>query len=103
MSVLTITQDNFDEEVLNSSKPVLLDFWAEWCGPCRMLSPIVDQVAEELTDIKVGKVNVDQEPKLASRFQVMSIPTLVLMKAGKEVERSLGAIPKNKIIELCNK
>ncbi|MCI7595082.1 MAG: thioredoxin [Lachnospiraceae bacterium] len=103
MSVLTITQDNFDEEVLNSSKPVLLDFWAEWCGPCRMLSPIVDQVAEELTDIKVGKINVDQEPKLASRFQVMSIPTLVLMKAGKEVERSLGAIPKNKIIELCNK
>ena len=103
MSVLTITQDNFDEEVLNSSKPVLLDFWAEWCGPCRMLSPIVDQVAEELTDIKVGKVNVDQEPKLASRFQVMSIPTLVLMKAVKEVERSLGAIPKNKIIELCNK
>ena len=103
MSVLTITQDNFDEEVLNSSKPVLLDFWAEWCGPCRMLSPIVDQVAEELTDIKVGEVNVDQEPKLASRFQVMSIPTLVLMKAGKEVERSLGAIPKNKIIELCNK
>ena len=103
MSVLTITQDNFDEEVLNSSKPVLLDFWAEWCGPCRMLSPIVYQVAEELTDIKVGKVNVDQEPKLASRFQVMSIPTLVLMKAGKEVERSLGAIPKNKIIELCNK
>ncbi len=103
MSVLTITQDNFDEEVLNSSKPVLLDFWAEWCGPCRMLSPIVDQVAEELADIKVGKVNVDQEPKLASRFQVMSIPTLVLIKAGKEVERSLGAIPKNKIIELCNK
>lgn len=101
MSVLTITQSNFEEEVVNSTKPVLLDFWAQWCGPCRMLSPIVDQVAEELTDIKVGKINVDQEPELAARFQVMSIPTLVVMKEGKEVNRSLGAISKAAILELC--
>ncbi|MGN0306178.1 MAG: thioredoxin [Lachnospiraceae bacterium] len=101
MSVLTITNNNFDEEVINSDKPVLLDFWADWCGPCRMLSPIVDQVAEELKDVKVGKINVDQEPELASRFQVMSIPTLVVIREGKEVNRSLGAIPKNAVIELC--
>ncbi|MGN0308648.1 MAG: thioredoxin [Lachnospiraceae bacterium] len=101
MSVLTITKNNFDEEVINSSKPVLLDFWADWCGPCRMLSPIVDQVAEELTEVKVGKINVDQEPELAARFQVMSIPTLVVMKEGKETNRSLGAIPKNAVLDLC--
>ncbi|MBQ9989449.1 MAG: thioredoxin [Lachnospiraceae bacterium] len=101
MAVLTITQNNFEEEVVKSDKPVLLDFWAEWCGPCRMLSPIVDQVAEELAEVKVGKINVDQEPELASRFQVMSIPTLVVMKEGKEVNRSLGAIPKAAVMELC--
>ncbi len=101
MSVLTITKSNFDAEVVNSDKPVLLDFWAEWCGPCRMLSPIVDEVAEELADVKVGKINVDQEPDLAAKFQVMSIPTLVLMKEGKEANRSLGAIPKKAVIDFC--
>ena len=101
MSVLHITKETFENEVLKSDKPVLLDFWAEWCGPCRMLSPIVDQVAEELAEVKVGKINVDQEPELASRFQVMSIPTLVVMKEGKEVNRSLGAIPKAAVMELC--
>ena len=101
MSVLTITKNNFDEEVINSSKPVLLDFWADWCGPCRMLSPTIDQVAEELTEVKVGKINVDQEPELAARFQVMSIPTLVVMKEGKEGNRSLGAIPKKAVLDLC--
>ena len=83
MAVLTITKDNFEQEVLKSEKTVLLDFWAAWCGPCRMLSPVVDAIAEERPDIKVGKVNVDEQQELASEFQVMSIPTLVVVKDGK--------------------
>ena len=78
MRVVNITETNFQQEVLNSPKPVLVDFWAAWCGPCRMLSPVVDQIAEERTDIKVAKINVDEQPGLASRFQIMSIPTLLL-------------------------
>ena len=77
MAVVTITKENFEQEVLQSAKPVLLDFWASWCGPCRMLSPVVDEVAEERTDVKVGKVNVDEQPELAGQFGVMSIPTLL--------------------------
>ena len=80
MSVLQITKNNFDTEVMNSEKPVLIDFWASWCGPCKMLSPVVDEIAEETTDVKVGKVNVDEQPELARQFGVMSIPTLVLIK-----------------------
>lgn len=101
MSVLTINKNNFKEEVMESDKPVLLDFWASWCGPCRMLSPMIDEVAEELTgSIKVGKVNVDDESDLASQYQIMSIPTLVVIKDGKEVKRSVGVISKQEIKDL---
>lgn len=99
MSVLALNKSNFDE-TLNTEKTVLVDFWAPWCGPCRMLSPIVDQVAEENPDLVVGKVNVDEEPELAQRFGVMSIPTLVVLKNGEEVSRSLGAKPKAQVLEL---
>ena len=93
MAVITITKENFAQEVLQSEKPVLLDFWASWCGPCRMLSPVVDEVAEERTDVKVGKVNVDEEPDLARRFGVMSIPTVVFLKNGQEFDRKVGVMP----------
>ena len=98
MSVLTITKDNFKEEVLESDKPVLIDFWAPWCGPCRMVSPVVDEIAEETTDAKVGKVNVDDEPELAGAFNVMSIPTLVVVKGGKVVNSAVGVRPKSAIL-----
>lgn len=94
MSVMTITKDNFETEVLKSEKPVLVDFWASWCGPCKMLSPIVDQLAEENPQIKVCKINVDEEQELAMQFQVMSIPTLYLFKDGKVVSSSVGVKPK---------
>lgn len=101
MSVLKITKDNFNQEVVESDKPVLLDFWASWCGPCKMVGPIVDQVAEETIDtVKVGKVNVDEEPELAQQFRVMSIPTLVVMKDGKVVETSVGVKPKQAILSM---
>ena len=100
MSALSVTKDNFQEEVLNSSKPVLLDFWASWCGPCRMVGPIVDEIAGERTDVKVCKVNVEEQRELAAAFRVMSIPTLVVMKEGKIVNRALGARPKDQILAL---
>ena len=100
MAVLNITKNNFQTEVLESDKPVLMDFWASWCGPCRMVSPIVDEIAEERGDIKVCKVNVDEEPELASKFRVMSIPTLVVVKDGKVVNQSVGAKPKAQILAL---
>jgi len=103
MSVITITKDNFQSEVISSDKPVLLDFWAPWCGPCRMLSPTVDALAEELTDVKVGKINVDEQPELAMQFKVMSIPTLVVMKDGKIVSQSLGVRPKAEILSMLGK
>ena len=103
MAVITITKENFEAEVLKSAQPVLLDFWAAWCGPCRMLSPIVDEVAEERTDVKVGKVNVDEQPDLAAEFGVMSIPTLIVFKNGEEVDRSVGALPKARLQVLLEK
>lgn len=103
MAVIEITKDNFESEVLKSEKIVLLDFWASWCGPCRMVSPIVDEIAEEMPEIKVGKVNVDEEGELALKFQVMSIPSLFVFKNGQILEQSVGAKPKNQIIEMIEK
>jgi thioredoxin 1 len=100
MSTLTITKDNFETEVINSDKPVLLDFWAAWCSPCRMVSPVVDEIAEEHTDFKVGKVNVDEEGELAMQYRVMSIPTLLVFKGGKLTASSIGARPKSDILAL---
>ena len=100
MSIIHINKDNFHQEVMGSDKPVLLDFWAPWCGPCRMLAPILDQVAAERSDIKVAKVNVDEEPELAGQFRVYSIPTLAVMKNGELVHQSAGAKPKNQILSM---
>ena len=100
MSVVTITKDNFQQEVLDSQKTVLVDFWATWCGPCRMLSPVVDEIAQENDAVKVGKVNVDEQPELASQFGVMSIPTLMVFRDGKPVNSSVGAVPKAKILSM---
>ena len=100
MAVVTITKENFEQEVLQSAKPVLLDFWASWCGPCRMLSPVVDEVAEERTHVKVGKVNVDEQPELAGEFGVMSIPTLLVFEQGKLVRQAVGARPKASVLDL---
>ena len=100
MSVINIKKNNFQNEVLNSEKPVLLDFLAPWCGPCRMVSPIVDEIAAERGDIKVGKVNVDEQPELAAQFGVMSIPTLLVMKNGRIVNQAVGARPKAQILAM---
>ena len=100
MSAINIDKNNFQNEVMNSDKPVLVDFWAPWCGPCRMVIPIIEEIARERSDIKVGKVNVDEQPELASRFGVMSIPTLVVMKDGKITNQSMGAKPKSSILAM---
>ena len=102
MAVMTVTKDNFDAEVLKSEKTVLLDFWASWCGPCRMVSPLIDQIAEERQDILVGKINVDEQEELAMRYGVMSIPTLLVMKQGEIVAQSVGARPKAQILSMLD-
>ncbi len=100
MSAININENNFREEVMNSDRKVLLDFWAPWCGPCRMVVPMVEEIAEERPDIKVGKVNVDEERELAEQFGIMSIPTLVVMENGKILRQERGARPKNSILAM---
>ena len=100
MSAININKENFVSKVLNAESKVLLDFWAPWCGPCRMVVPIVEEIATERSDIKVGKVNVDEEPELAAKFGIMSIPTLVVMENGKIVSQALGARPKSAILAM---
>lgn len=102
MSVLTFNKDNFSQEVLESDKPVLVDFWASWCGPCKMLAPILDEVASEAQTAKIGKINVDEEPELARQFRVMSIPTMILFKDGQAVKTSIGVKPKNEILSMLD-
>lgn len=100
MGALHFTNANFEEEVIKSDKPVLIDFWASWCGPCRMVSPIIEELANEITTAKIGKINVDEESTLAKTFGVMSIPTIVVMKNGKVVNKSVGVKSKSALIKM---
>ncbi|MCI5844864.1 MAG: thioredoxin [Oscillospiraceae bacterium] len=100
MAVIKVTNDNFETAVLQTSKPVLIDFYATWCGPCRMVSPLVDEIAEENSDYQICKVDVDEAPELAQKFGVMSIPTLVVLKGGKVVAQNVGALPKSSILDM---
>ncbi len=102
MSIVNLTMENFQREVLNSDKPVLVDFWASWCGPCRMVAPLVEQIATENADVKVGKVDIDAQPELANAFRVMSIPTLMVFKDGKMAKSAVGARPKAAIMAMLD-
>lgn len=103
MAVINLTNLNFEDEVMRSDKPVLIDFFATWCGPCRMVSPLIDEIADERSDIKVCKVDVDEQGELAAQFGVASIPTLVVVKGGKVSAQNIGAVPKPKILEMIDK
>lgn len=100
MAAIELTAENFEQEVLNADKTVLVDFWASWCGPCKMLSPVIEEIADERSDIKVGKVNIDEHPELAQKYGVMSIPTVLVIKDGEEVNKSIGAVPKKALLDL---
>ena len=100
MAVLKITAQNFEQEVLQSDTPVLVDFYADWCGPCKMMAPVIEEIAEEADDIKVGKLNIDNEMEIAQKYGVMSIPTLIVFKNGEEVKRDLGAKPKKAVLDM---
>ena len=102
MSIIAVNKSNFQKEVLESDKPVLLDFWASWCGPCKAISPIIDEISEEYTQIKVCKANIDEEQELASKFDIMSVPTLLVIKGGRVVNQSVGLKPKNQILEMLD-
>jgi thioredoxin 1 len=102
MAALHITVDNFEKEVLQSDKPVLVDFWASWCGPCKVVLPIIEELAEEVTNAKVCKINVDEEPSLAQKFKIMTIPTLLVFKGGEVVNKSVGVVNKEQVLELLN-
>ena len=104
MSVINLTSENFEKEVLKEEKPILIDFWASWCGPCKMMGPVVEQIAEDAKDVvKVCKLNIDEELNLATKYNVMSIPTFILFKDGKEVERRIGAMPKEELMKIFEK
>jgi thioredoxin 1 len=103
MAVVHLTQDTFEEEVLKSEIPVLVDFWAQWCGPCKMLSPVIDEIAEEVSDVKICKVDIDDQMALAKKYFVMSIPTIIVFKDGKPVRRHVGTLPKEDILEMLGK
>lgn len=100
MAVLKITSENFEQEVLRSAQPVLVDFYADWCGPCQMMAPVIEEVAQEASGVKVGKLNIDEEMELAQKYGVMSIPTLIVFRDGEAVKRDLGAKPKSAVLEM---
>ena len=100
MAAIELTSENFEQEVLQADKTVLVDFWASWCGPCKMLSPVVDQLAEELEGVKVAKINIDEQMELAEKYNVSSIPCVVAFKNGEEIGRSVGLVPKQKLVDL---